>query len=185
MSILRTIPLIFLLAAMLLGGCATPTPPAEMVPELAATPQSLHGTVITVTEVTGGMETQSWNVGRIGNAEFRTALLQTLQNAGARTTPATTDAHDYTLSCEIISQNVVGNFDNTITLLVHYSLKNPNSQRIWAENILSEKELSVKDVFDGQTRRQKLQTSAIQDNFTTLIGKLANAIEADKQRSGQ
>lgn len=185
MNMLRTIPWVFLLGALVLGGCATPTPPAEMVPDLAATPQTLRGEVIVVTQVTGGMETQSWNVGRIGNAEFRTALLQTLQNAGAHTTTRISDTRGYELSCEIVSQNVAGNFDNTITLLVHYSFKNPQGKRIWAENILSEKELSVKDIFDGQTRMRKLQTSAIQDNFTTLISKLTVAIAADQHHSGQ
>lgn len=180
----RLITCAVLLAALVLSGCATPTPPTEMVPEAASMQHALHGAAITVAEVTGGMETQSWNVGRIGNGEFKTALIQTLNNAGARTSAVAADMPNYALSCEIVSQNIVGNFDNTITLLVHYSLKNPQGKRIWAENIFTEKELSVKDIFDGQKRMQKLQTSAIQSNFTTLVDKLATAIEADRRRAG-
>lgn len=169
-----------LLSIILLSGCATPTPIAEMVPAAVSSPQSLHAVSIIVVDVTGGMETKSWDVPRIGNAEFKQALIETLQKAGARTGTANKEENGYTLTCEIVSQNIAGTFDNTITLLVHYNLKNRGGERIWAENIFSEKELSVKDVFGGQERIRKLQTSAVQSNFATLIEKLAKAIEIDR-----
>ena len=171
-----------LLIVLLLAGCATPTPPTEMVPQSIPEQASLRGVAIQVTQVTGGMETRSWDVGRIGNAEFRQALEQTLRNSGVDTAA---NGKSYQLSCEIVSQNVAGTFDNTMTLLVHYTLKDDQGKRIWADNILTEKELAVKDVFNGQTRMRKLQTSAIQDNFITLLDRLAQVLGVKKQRINQ
>lgn len=166
----------------ILSGCATPIPPVEMVPTVVTPPPSFRDVSISIAAVTGGMETKSWDVSRIGNAEFKQALIETLQKAGAKVS-ADGEVSTYGLTSEIASQNIAGHFDNTVTLLVHYTLKNPRGERIWAENILSEKELSAKDVFYGQERIRKLQTSAIQSNFAILIDKLSNAIDTDRRHT--
>ncbi|MDE2344233.1 MAG: hypothetical protein KGL63_12740 [Betaproteobacteria bacterium] len=173
--------ILILLAMMALQGCATPAPYEQMVPQGLPAAASLKGVALTIAPVTGGMETKSWDVSRIGNAEFQQALDETLRQAGAAVSASA--GNGYALTTEIVSQNVTGSFSNTITLLVHYSLKNPLGKRIWSENILSQQELSVKDSFSGSGRMKRLQTEAVQSNLTQLVQKLAKAIGEDTRRN--
>lgn len=167
-----------LVAIFALLGCATPAPYQQMVPAALPADSSLKGTPIAIFPVSGGMETKSWDIPRIGNSEFQQALHETLLRAGAVIRADVEGS--YSLDSKIISQNVTGSFSNTITLLVRYTLKNPKGRRIWSENILSEQELSVKDSFSGSERMKRLQTSAVQSNLSSLLQKLGQALRADQ-----
>ena len=170
--------ILILWVMLVLQGCATPAPYQQMVPQNLPAAAALKGIALTIAPVTGGMETKSWDVSRIGNAEFQQALDETLRQAGASL--SANGGNGYALSTEIVSQNVTGSFSNTITLLVHYALKNSKGKRIWSENILSEQELSVKDSFSGSERMKRLQTSAVQSNLSSLLQKLGQALRADQ-----
>jgi hypothetical protein len=129
-------------------------------------------------EVTGGQETKSWDVPRIGNAAFRDALSEALRRAGVFDERPPGAAGSYQLSAEILSQEIKGTFDNTITLLVRYELTAPAGTAVWSDNLYSQNEMSPKDVFSGQERMRQLEAAAVRANLTSLLEELARVLPA-------
>lgn len=160
-------------AAVVLAACATPPSHEDMIarePGLAVRPT---GKSATIGPVSGGKPTRAWDVPTIEDGAFRDALVQTLRASRLFDPVSTEPGGAYRLTAEIVSQQISGTFDNTITLLVRYELLEAGSGKpLWAGNLFSQQELSAKDVFAGQERMRQLQAMAVRDNLRQLLGQL-------------
>jgi hypothetical protein len=161
---------------LLLSGCATPAPSSHLTPPAADIPVLAGRGPVAIGEVSGGQETRSWDVPRIGNAAFREALTEALRRAQVLDERAPGATGGYRLSAEILSQDIKGTFDNTITLLVRYELTGPDGAVAWSDNLYAQHELSPGDVFSGQERMRRLQEVAMQDNLESLLEQLSRVL---------
>lgn len=143
-------------AAVVFAGCATPPPHADM---------------------TGGKPPRAWDVPTIEDVAFRDALVQTLRASRLFHPVSTAPGGAYWFTAEIVSQQISGTFDNTITPLVRYELLEAGDGKpMWAGNNFSKQELSARDVFAGQERTRQLRAMAVRDNLRQLLGQLDRAL---------
>jgi hypothetical protein len=107
-------------------------------------------------------------------AERLVEIQQAIQQVLDERTPGA--AGGYRLSAEILSQDIKGTFDNTITLLVRYELGDPTGALVWSDNLYAQNEMSPKDVFSGEERKRQMQAAAMRSNLKSLIEQPARVL---------
>jgi len=159
------------------GGCMTPVQPSQMTPAVPDLPVLAGRGPVALDEVTGGQETKASDVvPRISDSAFREALTEALRRAQVLDERAPGAAGGYRLSAEILSQDIKGTFDNTITLLVRYELGDPTGAMVWSDNLYAQSEMSPKDVFSGEERKRQMQAAAMRSNLKSLLEQLARVL---------
>lgn len=164
-------------ASFLMTGCANMPTPSQLTPELNKANFVAINKILTVGDVTGkeqkdvlGIETIS-----VGNDTFKQALIETLKDSGIFKAVSQNPGGDYLLSAQIISQKLEGY--GTLTLFVRYRLvENASGKIVWANNIFSEKSISVGEVFMGAERTKQLRQIVFRDNLSKLVVEINKVI---------
>lgn len=165
--------LVAALGLLLLSGCAA-TPYGELIPVVQPDPAARAASSITVGSVTTSYEYNPLlesTLPKVSAETFRAALTETLRTSGMLAGAG----EAYRLSADMLSEQMAGTFDNTITVLIRYELER-GGKPVWSENILSQGQLSASDVFAGAERHRRLQVQAFQDNLSTLVTRLKDVI---------
>lgn len=166
---------ITLSTCLLLGGCATLPDASQLTPTLSKSDYQYSNKSLTVGNVIGKeQKAGSWIV--IGTDVVKAALIGTLKASGIFKEVSSESPGDFQLSAKIVSQELGM---NTLTLLVRYQLiESVSGKTIWAENIFSEKSISVAEIFLGDQRTQRLREIVFRDNFSKLAAHLNKAVSA-------
>jgi len=160
---------------LLMSGCAATTYD-QLVPSVKIDQSNYVGKSISVQPVTSSDESSRGSmVPNLSKETFREALIESLRRSQMFETVTLAPEGVYKLSADIVSEKMTGTFDNTITVLIHYELE-VNGDLTWSDNILSQGDVSVSEVFVGAERRRKLQIDAFRHNLATLLEKLSTAI---------
>lgn len=174
--------LIAITFALLIGSCATPILPTELVPADDKVFQST-GKTITVLPV------RIWQRFKPGwqhsgenfpDAEiYKNAVISTLAKSRLFTEVKNEGKADYSLSIEVIGERILGVYSNVAFILVRYELTEAETKStIWNENIFSHFGMSVSDEFLGTKRLAKTTEGVIRNNMELLKDKLAHVLVA-------
>ncbi len=184
-SLAKRLVAIFFVASVIVG-CETVQrrPTTQLVSEVTGTATVRSDETLSVFPVKGGKHTErsAWVVTSptVDNEQFRGLLLGSLNKAGLfKEVSAELDA-PYALHAEIIFQDITSpGMTNTLMLLVHYKLiEQTTGDVLWKENIYTQSDLSVSEIFVGEVRTERLLEQGLVENMNTLIGHLGKYLDS-------
>lgn len=169
-TLLRRVALAAGATAMLgLAACATPSNPAAMT--LSATPglTAAQGDVgyRSVTEVTvsGGRDTNPLWTAQVSNADFQTALRNSLAAAGYMGT----EGRPMSVSATMIElQQPMMGLDLSVTSRVRYTVKQ-GDQVVFDETVAATGTASMRDAFAAVERLKLANEKSIQENIKQFL----------------
>jgi len=168
-----TIGVCLSLCVVLVTGCATPAKPTAMVAHNLPQAGVQHGPVTVL--VTGGHETDPTYTTKISDADFRTALAESLRKAGIFQPVETGGSAPYCLKVrlEYLDQPMMG-FDMTVSLRADWTLTQvPGDRVLWHDRIGSSYTATVGQAFSGATRLRKATEGAARQNIELGLAQLA------------
>ena len=176
-TILRKTSCALILTSMfVLGGCATNADVGQMVanyqPAHKLKNAALHNN-INVAAVNGGHETNPLWTSQIDNDGFKSALIQSLQQANLSSQLASAG---YKLTANLVKlhQPLLG-LNLTVTAQVHYNLQNQKTNKIvYDRDITSSYTATFKDSALAITRLKMANEGAARENISNLINDLYN-----------
>lgn len=153
----------FVVLPILSCGCAG-VDPAQLVPELQPRLEPRVNKSVRVLEVTGGRE-REYGPTYVTNAEFRTALITTLEESHLFR-GVTTDSGDLDLYATIRSQEQLPGWELRARLVVSYKFVDRTGRVIWLETYESEAGFIA---FGGVTRSNKGREGSVRENLFSLM----------------
>ena len=166
--------LVIATAALFLGGCATPAQSNAMV-SASMGAVTKHAESLSLT-VTGGSETSAAGASQISNADFASALGQSIQQSGlfAKIIPPGKSG-DYQLEVAIVSlQQPLFGFSMTVTIETNWTLTHPSDHAvIWRKAISTSHTASTGEAFAAVTRLRLATEGAARDNIRDAITQLS------------
>jgi uncharacterized lipoprotein YajG len=173
---IKTLPIFLLaLAGIFLGGCATPAQSTAMVPaSVAATTK--HAETVSL-NVTGGSETSAAGASKISNADFMTALGQSIEKSGLfAKTFQTSPKGDFHIEVAIVRlQQPVMGFSMTATIETNWTLTRQSDQLvIWRKAITTSHTAKAGEAFVGVTRLRLATEGAARDNIQDAITQISS-----------
>ena len=173
--LVKSITLLLVVSSMfVLAGCATNAGTDKMVPHYAMTQPPKNKELkrgITVGQVTGGHETNPLWMSKINNENFKSALVQSLQEANLY---HLLDGAKYNLEATLIRlhQPFIG-FNYTVVCEINYLLKNiANSKTIYNKNITTSYTAKFSDSPIAIVRLKKANEGAAKANIKQLVDDL-------------
>jgi hypothetical protein len=163
-------------AATGLTGCATAAKPEAMAvsAEPAAKPfPTFLSHAMCVRNVTGGESTNPLWVSKVDNEGFRTALGNSLANAGL-SAAATNCSFPIDANLLGLSQPMLG-FDLTVTSHVNYKVYDSKAQPVLLETIDAPYTAKLSDAFIAVERLRLANEGAIRESITKFLDKLRDA----------
>ena len=162
--------------AFALSGCAEPARIDQMVATpTAQLPQASNlRNAIAVNAVTGGSSTNPLWVSKVGNAEFQTALENSLKNAGM----LASGPSRYRLETSLVSldQPMIG-FDLTVRSGVQYMLTDTaTNQIVFNKPVNAEFTAHVSDAFIAVERLRLANEGSIKANIQMFLDQLISAM---------
>jgi hypothetical protein len=161
------------LACAGLSGCATPADPSQMsvatAPADSNFPPPLHQAMC-VRTVSGGEDTNPMWLSKVSNADFQTALGNSLDSAGLS---AATGSCKYPVDVNLLglSQPSIG-FDMTVTAHVNYKVYDAAGKPVMLETLNSAYTATVSDAFVGVTRLRLANEGAMRTSISDFFAKL-------------
>lgn len=160
-------------AALLFGGCASPSQSANMVavPEVTVTK---HAESVFV-QVTGGSDTSSMGASKISNADFAEAIKASITQSGLFAKLAAMDQADYQIEASIVrlDQPIFGaSFTVNIETnwrLVHRS----DSKVVWQKAVVTSYTATMGDAMVGVTRLRLANEGAARKNIQEAIAQMS------------
>lgn len=168
----RISALVISAAALLFGGCATPSKSTEMVAALAA-PVTKHPQTLSV-KVSGGSETSKMGASKISDDDFAEAIRASITQAGLFSKISPAEASDYNLDVQIVrlDQPMVG-LAMTVTMEATWRLtKRNNQQVVWQKAVVTPFTAKMGDAFAGVTRLRLANEGAARENIKEAIGQM-------------
>ena len=164
------------IAATLSAGCATAARPGNMVvnaDSLPVPPASFSlAQTLRVASVSGGKATNPMWKSKIGNAEFRAALEQSLR--AAQLLAVSSDGVQYLLDAELVrvDQPSFG-FNLTVTMTVNYKLSEAATGRlVWRDSVAASHTAQFSEALAGVKRLRLANEGAARANIAELIDSL-------------
>jgi hypothetical protein len=167
------LPFIFLLFAGLLAGCASQATHQGMIPD-AIDISSKNPETVSV-EVSGGQETGSIGKPQISDAEFKHALMESLNKSQIFSSVAEGKNGNYFLSVILfpLEQPAMG-FSMTVKMEVGWTLvRASDGAKVWQESIKSEYTAGVGDAFAAVKRLRLATEGAAKRNISQALAKLS------------
>jgi hypothetical protein len=161
-----------LVAATLIGGCASGSKPDAMVVQIVAPVHKNEGDVSIA--VSGGKETSKMGASQISNDAFAQALRESIEKAGLFGNVATSDAR-YRLTSFIgkVDQPMLG-FSLTVKMEVSYALKDTKSgSTVWAKDVNSEYTATTSQAFAAVERLRLANEGAARENIRQALTAMA------------
>jgi hypothetical protein len=159
--------------ALLITGCATASKPEAMVVgkiELA----KKHAATLSL-KVTGGSETSSAGSSKISNADFTTALTNSITSSELFSKLLDAASSDYHLDVMIarLDQPMMG-FNMTVTLETNWKLtRKSDGSVVWQRAIPSTFKATMDDAFAGVTRLRLANEGAARTNIEAALKEMA------------
>lgn len=169
-------------AALLLGGCfaggATAQGMTVKAAEIPGPASPDAAKAVSVSDVSGGQETDPLQLSQIANADFKKALVSSLRAAGLL---SETGRPRYVVSAELIGmQQPVFGFNMRVTSRIRYTLKDAKTDAvILVEEIVAPYTATVSDSMVGVQRLRLANEGSARKSIAALIQKL-NAATASK-----
>ena len=176
---LRYLVLCLTLGVATMPGCATPIEMEKMT----LSPSDLEGYQgntkfkhnLSVKEVLGGQETNPLTAPRIGNKEFKEALIHSLDSAQLLSPQPT---GKFNLSAKLIhidepdaGSGIAFDLDSAATVK-YIVVENTTNKEIYNKRIQTFHTATMADSFAAQTRFVLSQAGAVRENFKKFIGEL-------------
>jgi hypothetical protein len=161
-----------LVAAALIGGCASGSKPDAMVAQIVAPVHKNDGDVSIA--VSGGKETSKMGASQISNDAFAQALRESIEKAGLFSSVAA-DGGRYRLTGFIgkVDQPMFG-FSFTVKMEVSYALKDMKSgSTVWTKDINSEYTATAGQAFAGVERLRLANEGAARENIRLALTEMA------------
>ena len=157
--------IILVLVCAVLTGCVTPADPNAMT--VGAIPGGKRINKSVLLAVSGGQETDPLWSSQVSDADFATALQNTIVNNRLFSQVVRHGNSDYRLDVRLIRlrQPMIG-FDMTVTSEVEWRLRHVQSDKlVWHETINRAFTATVGDAFVGVTRLKLANEGAIRENI--------------------
>lgn len=159
---------------LLMSGCATPTVPTAMVPEVH---QNYHrsGQSLSI-NVLGGRETSATGTSQIANDDFHRAVAHAVDNSAIFASVGNYGSTDLHLETFIgmLQQPLMG-FNLTVTLEVYYALtESATGNTLWRDTIQSTYTATTGEAFAGITRLRLATEGAARENIRQLLKALSD-----------
>jgi hypothetical protein len=162
------------LSGLFLGGCATPAQSNAMVPTSMGS-VTRHAESLSLS-VTGGSGTSAAGASQISNADFASALGQSIQQSGlfAKIIPAG-QSGDYHLEVAIVRlQQPMFGFSMTATIETNWTLTRLSDHAvIWRKAITTSHTAKAGEAFAGVTRLRLATEGAARDNIQDAITQMS------------
>jgi hypothetical protein len=161
-----------LVAAALIGGCASGSKPDAMVAQVVAPVHKSDGDVSIA--VSGGKETTKMGASQISNEAFAQALRESIVKAGLFSSVAA-EGTRYRLTSFIgkVDQPMFG-FSFTVKMEVSYALKDSKSgNTVWTKDINSEYTATPGQAFAGVERLRLANEGAARENIRLALTEMA------------
>jgi len=159
---------------LFIGGCATPAQSNAMIPTSMGT-VTKHQESVSL-NVTGGSETSAAGASQISNADFASALGQSIQQSGlfAKIIPAG-QSSDYHLEVAIVRlQQPMFGFSMTATIETNWTLTKVSDHTVaWRKAITTSHTAKTGEAFAGVTRLRLATEGAARDNIQDAISQLS------------
>lgn len=164
-----------LLLLSTLGACATATNPEAMAVRVhVESYKSISSPVLVV--VGGGSETSSMGASQISNADFQSAIVESIHQTGLFSQVIETATNSsYTLRATIvdIEQPVMG-FSMTVNLEVAWSLSHSDAAKpIWQQSHHSTYTAAAGEAFAGVTRLRLATEGAARENISWALDEIS------------
>ena len=159
------LPIITVLFAAVMVGCASPADPEAMVPKNAVV-QKTHRGSVNVTTV-GGRETNPLLASEVSNEDFRKALASSLTRYGVFAQVIQNGGADYRLDVAIVDlKKPFAGFDMTVTAELSWRLTDMRSKRVlWEETTKTPFKATVGDAVYGVHRLELANEGAIREGI--------------------
>jgi hypothetical protein len=169
----RSVWPLFLVAALVVGGCASGAKPEAM---LARTSMPVHQSQSDVhVAVIGGKETSAMWVSQISDQDFGQALQDSIIQSGLFRKATTNGPAAYRLDAFIvqINQPMFG-ASMTVSMEVNYSLARTNPKEVvWQKAVTSTYTAPFSEAFLGATRLRKANEGAARRNIEQAITEIS------------
>ncbi len=156
-----------------LGGCATPSNPAAMVPKNLQLAKQ-HQKSVSVT-TNGGTETSAMGKSQISDEALKQALELSIGESKAFSSVVAGKAGDYLLNVTIFNLNQPSfGLDFTVKIEAGWTLiRTDTGAVVWKEAIKSEHTATTSDAFAGVARLQMANEGAVRNNVAQGLAKVA------------
>ena len=161
-------------AGLFLGGCATPAQSTAMV-AMPTGSISKHAEVVSL-NVTGGSETSAAGASQISNADFASALGQSIQQSGLFAKIGLAgQPSDYHLEVSIVKlQQPLMGFSMTATIETNWTLTHQSDHAVvWRKAITTSHTAKAGEAFVGTTRLRLATEGAARDNIQDAISQMS------------
>lgn len=159
-----------------MAGCAAPARTELMSVHqtlLINRSSELHRNV-SVSEVTGGTETNPMWASKVSSLAFQQALEDSLRAVGLLETVGATGKYRLTADLLSLDQPTFGGFDMTVGSSVRYSLVERSTRKeIFSKIIQANYTAPFSDAFVGSKRLQLANEGSIRTNISKLIDELS------------
>jgi hypothetical protein len=160
-----------LLAAALLGGCATASKPEAMAITATAVAKSQPYTVSVA--VSGGSETSSAGASKISSEDFAKALEASIKNTGLFKGLAVPGDYHLEVYIARLDQPVFG-LSMTVTLETNWTLSRSSDKKVvWKKVIPTVYTAKVGDAFAGSARLRLANEGAARANIKDALSEIA------------
>jgi hypothetical protein len=159
--------------ALGLGGCATPSNPQAMSVQKLDLAKK-HSASLSL-NVTGGSETSSAGASKISNADFTTALKNSIESSELFAKLLDVGSSDYHLEVMIarLDQPMMG-FNMTVTLETNWTLsRKSDGTVVWQKAIPSTYTAKAGEAFAGPTRLRLANEGAARTNIEQALKEIS------------
>jgi hypothetical protein len=173
-SIRNSLPaLALLVAAGILGGCATPATHEGMIPTEYDAP-TRHSQTVSVT-VGGGQETSSMGKSQISDEALTKALVEAITKSQVFSKVIEGKGGNYDLNVSIISmEQPTFGLDFTVKMEAGWTLKNASTGAVvWQKAIKSQHTATTSDAFAAVTRLRLANEGAARNNIKQGLAEIS------------
>ena len=172
----RTFGALALVAALIAGGCASPSDPKAMMASRVAVENKSQASVAIV--VAGGKQTTTMGASQISDADFREALRLSILESGLFLQVVDGKTGKYYLEAFIgdVSQPMFG-LSLTVTMEVSYKLIELESKAVlWQKTIATEHTATMSDSITGIRRLRLANEGAARKNIEAAIAEMGHLV---------
>jgi hypothetical protein len=169
----RSAWLLFLVAALVIGGCASAAKPEAMLARINVPVHQSQSDVNVA--VIGGKETSKMWVSQISDQDFAQALQDSIMQSGLFRRVMGTGVAAYELQAFIVGLNQpMFGASMTVSMEVNYSLARTNPKEVvWQKAITSTYTAPFSEAFVGATRLRKANEGAARKNIEQAIAEIS------------
>lgn len=163
----------FILVALMLCGCAS-IEVDNMVPDTSSLSPTRIDKSIAVTSVSGAQDEKFAGPAMVSDEQFKSSLVEALQNSGIFRSVVTDGKADLEMSAEFVAQGQGAGLNYLSALVVEYKIIDSRSKdEVWSDAFNSRHEVTVGQALSGAKRTVRAAEGSVRKNLEQLIQSLA------------